>query len=200
MHEVRRATPADVPRLADAMARAFEHDPLMSWYVPDQATRLERLRRFYAVSTRRMIARGLREVYTTEDVAGEATWAAPGTCRLSPLAMLPALPGMVRAIGFGGLRRSARAYAALQARHPSEPHWYLEGLSTDPDRQGRGVAIALMAPVLERCDRGGVAAWLETQNPANVPFYERRGFEVAGKLDLPGGGPHMWLMVRQPRG
>ena len=32
----------------------------------------------------------------------------------------------------------------------------------------------------------------------DVPYYARHGFEVTGELDLPGGGPHMWLMWRAP--
>jgi hypothetical protein len=31
-----------------------------------------------------------------------------------------------------------------------------------------------------------------------VPFYERHGFQVVGQLDVPGGGPHLWLMWHDP--
>ena len=60
----------------------------------------------------------------------------------------------------------------------------------------RDPGVQLLKPVLDLCDRHGVAAYLETQNPVNVPFYERRGFVVSNEVEIPGGGPRMWLMRR----
>ncbi|HUS82811.1 MAG TPA: hypothetical protein VM013_06110 [Dehalococcoidia bacterium] len=44
------------------------------------------------------------------------------------------------------------------------------------------------------------ACCLDTVQPANVPFYEKRGFEVFSEGDVGGSGPHYWRMKRQPRG
>jgi hypothetical protein len=41
--------------------------------------------------------------------------------------------------------------------------------------------------------------WLETSAESNVRFYRRFGFAVVGVVDLRGGGPRTWLMLRQPR-
>jgi hypothetical protein len=32
-----------------------------------------------------------------------------------------------------------------------------------------------------------------------VPFYERHGFRVTRELTVPGGGPVLWLMWREPQ-
>lgn len=56
-----------------------------------------------------------------------------------------------------------------------------------------------MAPMVERCDREGVAAYLENSNPANEAFYVRHGFVATGPLDLPDGAPPMTAMWRDPR-
>jgi hypothetical protein len=42
----------------------------------------------------------------------------------------------------------------------------------------------------------GVPAFLETHDPANVPFYESLGFDVLAELDLPDNGPKHWAMHR----
>ena len=42
---------------------------------------------------------------------------------------------------------------------------------------------------LERCDKQGMAAYLESSNPQNVPLYEHFGFQVTGVLDLPEARP-----------
>lgn len=200
MNAVRLAAPADVPALARVFARAYEADPLMKWFVPEGTQRIRRLERFFDAGLERMIRHRLREVYTTEDVVGAAAWAAPGSCRLPVTKMIPGVPAIIRSVGVTGMRRSARAYSFLQGRHPREPHWFLESIATDPDAQGKGAATSLMRPILAICDRRGLIAYLETQNPTNVPFYERRGFVVTDEVDIAAGGPHMWLMQRRPGG
>ncbi len=94
--------------------------------------------------------------------------------------------------------RLMRFLNLMEQKHPHEPHWYLAVLGVAPDRQGRGFGSHLMQPVLERCDANGDAAYLETDTERNVQLYERHGFKVTEEFDLPGGGPPVWLMWRDP--
>jgi ribosomal protein S18 acetylase RimI-like enzyme len=137
-------------------------------------------------------------VYTTADVAGGSLWSPPGRWRPPPQAVARTLPGLVLALG-SRLPRALWAVSAVEAVHPVEPHWYLAVLGTDPSQQGRGVGSALLAPVLQRCDHDGVAAYLESSKESNLAFYARHGFEVTGEIDVPGGGPRLWPMWREPR-
>ena len=189
---------ADLDGMAAALGRAFADDPLMSFIIPDPARRHRVLQPLFAMELGKTALR-VREVFTTSEQAGAAVWAAPETWRLSPMAMVPLLPATTRLLGLGGLRRFFAVFSTLEKHHPSEPHWYLEGLGTDPSHQRRGVGAALMRPVLDRCDAHGVPAYLETQQAANVPYYRHHGFEVRDEVDVPKGGPHLWLMWREPR-
>ena len=54
-----------------------------------------------------------------------------------------------------------------------------------------------MTPVLERCDRDGVPAYLEATSDRNRPLYERHGFRAHGAIPLP-DGPLLWRMWRDP--
>ncbi len=96
-----------------------------------------------------------------------------------------------------GARASARwaeAFDALATHHPVERHWYLGTLGVDPPHQGHGVGQQLLAAFLECADSDGTPAWLETDLEANIRFYERAGFAVAGEvrvLETP-----IWLMRR----
>lgn len=184
--------------MAEVMARAFADDPLMAWVLPDRADRVRRMRGWFSAMYRRVALRHL-DVYTTEPVRGVAEWAPPGRWRLPRRQGLLTLPVTVRWLG-GGAWRLGTALAAMEARHPAEPHWYLGGLGTDPDHQRTGVASSLLRPVLERCDAEGLPAYLETQTERNVPFYAGHGFAEVGGIDLPAGGPHLWLMWRRPLG
>ena len=57
----------------------------------------------------------------------------------------------------------------------------------------------LLAPVLARCDRDGLPAYLESSNPRNLPFYERHGFVRRTAVPLPSGCPLVTPMWRDPR-
>ena len=65
-----------------------------------------------------------------------------------------------------------------------------------PDILGQPVPVR---PVLERCDREGIGAYLESSNPRNIPFYHRLGFEVVNENWTPDNVAVMTGMWRAPR-
>ena len=87
----------------------------------------------------------------------------------------------------------------MERVHPPAPHYYLHTLGTRRVSQGHGVGSAVLAPMLDRCDREGVPAYLESSNPRNVAFYARHGFETQGRVPLPDGAPPITRMWREPR-
>jgi GNAT superfamily N-acetyltransferase len=195
--EVRLATAHDIPALSRTLGRAFEDDPVMDHLIPREARRhTDRLARFMLLGTKGAVAEGT--VYTTAERSGGAVWRAPGRWKVPTRQLLPDLPALVWALG----RRLPVGLATLQAlerHHPTEPHWYLEILGTEPAEQGKGIGSALMAPVLEKCDAEGLPAYLESSKEKNIPYYERHGFRVSGELDLPKDGPRLWPMWREPQ-
>lgn len=194
---VRAAGAHDARILGGALGRAFMDDPIWSWFAPDPQRRAAHIGAVFAHLARNRIGQG--SAWTTPAIAGGALWAAPGTWRVPWHVALPWLPAALRMGGRVGATRFAMSGSVMERHHPREPHWYLEVLGTDPDRQGQGVGAALIAPVLRRCDEEGVPAYLESSKPENVPWYERFGFEVTGELKLAGDAPPMWSMWRTPR-
>jgi GNAT superfamily N-acetyltransferase len=95
-------------------------------------------------------------------------------------------------------RRGLQLNNAMHNAHPRERHYYLEVLGTWPGQQRRGGGSAVMTTMTERCDREGVAAYLENSNPRNEPFYLRHGFDPMPAFDLPAGCPPLIPMWRQP--
>jgi GNAT superfamily N-acetyltransferase len=194
---VRKASSVDTEGLSAALARAFFDDPVMSWLLPRDARRARGLPVVFEMElTNVHLPHG--EVYTTAQLSGGALWAPPGKWRTPPASLLRALPRLALALG-SRIPVALRTIMAMERVHPKEPHWYLAVLGTEPASQGKGVGSALMAPVLQRCDREGVAAYLESSKQSNIPFYARHGFEVTGTVSLPGGGPPVWPMWREPR-
>jgi GNAT superfamily N-acetyltransferase len=188
--EARQATDGDVRSLASTLARAFHNDPVMTWLFGERPGP-----RHFASEARRHGRRG--QVLTSGDHAGVAFWDPPGLWRATWPQVVRSAPVILPAVG-PRILRAAKALDRIDRAHPREHHWYLAVLGTDPPQQGRGVATALVDPVLERCDREGLGAYLESSKPANVPYYERFGFSVTGQIDLP-SGPPVWPMWRNPQ-
>jgi ribosomal protein S18 acetylase RimI-like enzyme len=196
----RKATEKDIPAMAEMLARAFHHDPIVDWVFEDESRRPKYTQRFFAGRARVLI--GQREIYTIDgtgngSAAAAAMWARPDEWRDPPLKALRELAILVPGVGLR-TGRVMRGLVQVESRHPKPPHWYLAVLGTDPSRQGEGLATRLLGVVLDECDRDEVPAYLETGTERNVAFYTRHGFKVIEELRLP-KGPPVWLMWREPR-
>ena len=55
-----------------------------------------------------------------------------------------------------------------------------------------------MRPMLERCDGEGVPAYLESSTERNRALYERNGFAMTERFHMPGRGPVVRSMWREP--
>lgn len=195
---VRKVSFDDVPCLAVVLGRAFDSDPPMRWFLRDDERRVELARQMFDVMLRTVhVSRDA--CYTTEDVAGGALWVPPGRWALGFLQQLRLLPGMIRVFG-RDLPRAQRGLAVMDSGHPRRPHWYLDSLGVEPESQGRGIGSALMRPVLERCDRDRMPAYLNAGSPRSRDLYMRHAFQVTEEFRLPEQGPPLWRMWREPQG
>lgn len=200
MATVRDATRSDIPELARVLGRAFDDDPVMEWMWPDPADRRRGLPRMFAAFTRYHHL-GLGGVEIVDDgpgVVGATLWDPPEHWRQSGWTQLVMMPSILRAFG----RRAGVARTVgetMEAAHPEEPHWYLSTIGTDPAARGAGHGRALLRSRLDRCDAEHAPAYLESSKESNVPYYQRFGFEVTGEIVIPGGGPTLWAMWREPR-
>ena len=195
--QVRPAAPVEIPALARVLTQAFADDPVTAWVFPDEADRLARLARFFGDLFLPRMAVGRDEIYTDEDLLGIASWTPPGQGETSALETLRLLPAMAALWG-RRLPRAVRTLAYMESRFPKEPHWHLPFLGVAPEAQGQGLGSALMRPILDRCDFEGAPAYLEASTPRNRALYLRHGFVVLDEMRLPGGGPPLWRMWREP--
>jgi len=86
----------------------------------------------------------------------------------------------------------------MKQHHPLEPHWFLPLIGVDPSCHRQGLGTALMQYGLVARDRDGKLAYLDSTKLSNIPFYERFGFELVGKIEI-GHHPPVYPMLRRPR-
>jgi GNAT superfamily N-acetyltransferase len=197
MNAVRDVITSDADPLAAVLARAFADDPVWRWMFPRRPERMAAM--FALLLHRAHLPNGVSELAEQDGrIQAGALWDPPGRWRVPVATQLRQLPGLLRVLG-------TRTYAVLRGlgelerAHPIEPHWYLAILGTDPSAQGRGFGSALLRSRLSRCDDRRFPAYLESSKETNVPYYERFGFRVTGEIHMPGGGPRLWPMWRNPQ-
>jgi len=90
-------------------------------------------------------------------------------------------------------------HSAWAEKDPTEPHWHLGPIGVLPEEQGRGIGTALMVNFCQRVDQETRPAYLETDLPENVRFYEKFGFQVkAESLILGVRNSFMWRPAQRP--
>jgi ribosomal protein S18 acetylase RimI-like enzyme len=194
--EVARFDMTQVEALSEMLARAFFHDPMMTFILPEAGARKGALPWLLRSGAN---AGGLfGEVYATPGQAGAAVWLAPGQHHLTEDKF--ARCGFAEAFARMSPDATERFQqvmghlGAVHDRDVREPHWYLLILGVDPVCQGNGMGSALIQPILQRAAEARLPCFLNTFNPDNVPFYKRHGFQVVREEDIPGGGLRFWNM------
>ncbi|MFD5101641.1 GNAT family N-acetyltransferase [Streptomyces albidochromogenes] len=192
--EIRQAGESDREALVRLLDTAFMDDPVSSWVFPDRTHRSRVHGTFLGV----FLDVALRDgwVDMTQDGSATALWlhvpAGPpqGEDDTPALMRQTADPDNERAELIGRLTGEV---------HPHDrAHAYLLLIAVSPEHQGEGLGTALIQPVLDRCDRDGLPAYLEASSERSSTLYERLGFAFTGRtVDLP-DGPHMWPMWREP--
>jgi len=193
---VRRGRAEETARLARVLARAFEHDPVSAFILPDRSRRRRGIEAMYRLA---LVPEALRDnqCYTTADQACVALWAPAGKPRPGLGENLRLAPTMLRVLG-RDTPRALRVLRCMESQIPTEPHAHLLFLGTDPDRQGQGLGSLLLRHTLSQLDRARAPAYLEASTPRSRALYLRHGFDVMDEVRLPGGGPPLWRMWRDP--
>ncbi|WP_030594355.1 GNAT family N-acetyltransferase [Streptomyces fulvoviolaceus] len=194
---IRAADEGDRELVVRLLDEAFQDDPVSRWVFPDDEYRRTTHHRLMAAFTDIVLTVG--RIDLTEDGTACALWMSVPADEHDPEGEDG--PAQLRAGIDPDNERIELIGRLTNAIHPSgRAHEYLWMIGVAPERQGEGLGTALMTPVLDRCDREGLPAYLEASSARSRKLYERLGFELPDRpLDLP-DGPQMWPMWREPRG
>jgi GNAT superfamily N-acetyltransferase len=197
--DVRLAEQRDVPRIAATLTIALADSRWTRWALPDDG-RMQRLTRLHELDAGH---RGVstRTAWVTDDVAAVAVWEAPagtpGTAAL-PDDVRAALDRELPYLSAERISAVRDTEALVTAARPAEPHWWLAHLGVRPTARRKGLAAAVLAPALLRCDADRVPSATAVFSWANVRFLRGFGFEVTAELRTADDELPVWVLVRQP--
>ena len=196
--EVRRAGEADIAAVSRILAAAFDDDPVLNWFVRQDERHGEAMELLLRGGAERAV-RDHGECYLTDDECGAAVWQPPGFEGPPPDPAARERLAAEICNTAEGRRRFAQFAELMAEHHPAEPpNFYLGAIGVLPALQRGGLGSLLIRAVLDRCDREGIPASLISTRERNLPLYQRHGFVVRARVELPGGGPSLWPMWREP--
>lgn len=195
-HNILLAGENQAELVGDILGDAFTHDPVLNWALPNGQGYADLFRSS-------ALSQYLKhnKVFINSAHTGAAMWLPPGIDSATPtnlMQILKLIP-MVLKHGFSALKRFGDLQAHFDAHHPKEDHYYLMAIGARLDHQGQGIGSALLKHALKKVDETGHIAYLESSNETNVSLYQRHGFKTFHEEPIPGGGPNIWFMLRQPR-
>jgi GNAT superfamily N-acetyltransferase len=191
---IRELEAAEYREAARIITDALLHDPGWLAVGPSRTAHRRFVMLRYHRACLRITDRYGRPIYGAfrqDSLVGVAATFAVGRYPPPARTFLRYVPGFLAA-GPGPSVRGLRTSAVMDKGHPHDEHVYLWLLAVDPGHQRGGVGRALLARVFEEA---GASVYLDTANPANVPYYASNGFQEIGRAPLP-RGPTMWFMRR----
>jgi GNAT superfamily N-acetyltransferase len=192
--EVRPLEPTSYGAAADLIRDALLHDPGWLAVGPDHAGQRRFVARRYhraALGIMHRYGRPIYGAFRDGRLAGVAATFAAGRYPPPSWTFAAYAPAFLAA-GPGPVIRGLRVAAVQDRGRPPEEHVFLSYLAVAPARQRQGVGRTLLARVFEEAE---APVYLDTANPANVPYYASFGFEEIGSEALPRGA-RMWFMKR----
>jgi len=190
----RELRPGDHPDAARIVTDALLHDPGWLAVGPSRTGHRRRILLRYHRTAIRVVHRyggPIYGVFREGALAGVAVTFAAGRFPPPAWTFVKYVPGFLAA-GPGPVVRGLRASSVQDGGHPDHEHVFVWFLAVDPGHQRSGVGRALLARVFEDAE---APVYLDTANPANVPYYASFGFEELGRAALPRGAT-MWFMRR----
>lgn len=189
---VKTATTADEQRGIDTIVLAFSSDPVVRWVYSTPHDYLQYFPEFVRIYAGKAFEHGT--AYYTEDFAAAALWLPPGV-QPDEDELIELIQDTVPE---DRQEHMFSVFEQIESYHPTEPYWYLPLIGADPTHQRKGAGSALMKHALDRCDREGTLAYLESSNPENISLYVRYGFEILGVIQV-GTMPPLIPMLRKPQ-
>jgi ribosomal protein S18 acetylase RimI-like enzyme len=200
-----RLAETDVPQIVNVLTQAFHDDPVWSAVLPDPDQRRKALTRLFRINVGFAALHG--QIFApSNNLEGAAVWLPPGKSLNTVDALRLGWRDLWATLlisGFQGFGRVMQVVNAVETRQrqdaPKTPYWYLMQIGVLPHYQHQGFGSRLLKPMLERFDHQRELCYLETETPANVAFYEKRGFKVVTEARISTTDLKLWTMVRHPQ-
>ena len=186
---MRLATMADVDLIKSILLVSFKNDPHLTWLLEKSENKFK-LNVLIDYVVHQTLRRG--EIYLTDNNNAVALWDFERNEKMSFHYIWRNLAFLVR-IGVRSVVRIVKSEAHVHNNfHKYSRYCHLYMIGVWPEAQGKGLASALMNPMIQRMKEKSIPVFLETANLRNVEIYKKKGFKIFETLTV--GDRNLFLM------
>jgi len=171
---MRRATLADVDLVKRILLVSFKNDPHVNWLLEESRNK-SKLNVLVDYVVQQTLRKG--EIYLSDDNNAVALWDFERNEKMSLHYIWRTLAFVIR-IGIKSVVRIVKSEAYVHNnchKLPQYCHLYMIGVL--PEAQGKGLASALMNPMIQKMKEKSIPIFLETANLRNVDIYKKKRFK-----------------------
>lgn len=181
----------DEAEIAALCQQAFFRDPMFRFLCQRREPRFaqqllalfQRMQRIHRVNGGTSVA--IRQNNSRGEISAIAQFKLPNS-GFDSLQLLWQLTSIGMRCGIGCLQRFIQIGQAMPSNWPRTPHVYLSVLAVAPQHQGKGYGAYLLDRVWEisQHNTDSLGVCLDTQNPNNLSYYKRYGFNIIGECQV----------------
>lgn len=178
---MKKASDADKDIVVNILCKSFINDPHINWLL-EWSKNKNKLKIIMDYVFEESLARGT--VYLNDDNTAVVLWNTEKKEKVSLQYIVRNLSFLFR-VGLTTTRRCLKTDKLTYEQYPKNAKYcqlYLVGVL--PEEQGKGLASALMNPMIEDMKEKYIPMHLETANSMNVKIYMKKGFHIIKTLQL----------------
>lgn len=186
---MRKAGHEDKDIVVNILSKSFRNDPHINWLLEESKSQ-NKLKIIMEYVFEESLGKG--EIYLNDYNTATALWNFEKKERFSIQYILRNFSFLFR-IGLRTTIRILKTDRLTYNQYPKNKKYcqlYLIGVL--PEVQGKGLASALMNPMIEDMKKNFIPVHLETANPKNVEIYKKKGFNIFHKIKL-GNNTFYWM-------
>ena len=186
---MRRATLADADLIKRILLVSFKNDPHVNWLLEESKNKFK-LNLLVDYVVHQTLRKG--EIYLSDHNNAVALWDFERNEKMSFHYIWRNLAFLIR-IGIKSVIRIVKSETHVHNNFRKYPcYCHLSMIGVLPEAQGKGLASALMNPMIQRMKEKSIPVFLETANPRNVDIYKKKGFKTFETLTI--GDRNLFLM------
>lgn len=179
---MKRAEYNDKNLVIDILTKSFDNNKSVNYIIKQDKYRVRRIRKLMEYSFDVCYLFG--EVFLSDDKKSCALILLPDKKRTTLKLILLDMKLIFFCMGMSNIKKALKRESMIKKMHPDKMMYYLWFIGVEPSEQNKGIGSTLLRQVIQESITMGRPIYLETSTNKNIPWYEKFGFTVYGKLDF----------------